>query len=320
MTESKGLLAQTRVVLRRLHYSYRTEETYLGWIRRFIAFHNRRHPREMGEVEITAWLSHLAVDLKVASSTQNQALSAVLFLYKKVLSIELEWLSDVERAKRPRRLPVVLTRGEVQRVLSLTDGIPGLMLHLLYGTGMRLMECVLLRVKDIDFEYRQIVVRSGKGEKDRVTMLPSVLSDQLEQQLRQVQVMHERDLAAGYGCVELPAAFARKSPGAGYDWRWQYAFPSARRSFNRETGEIQRFHVSPSTPGRALREAVRKAKIPKRISVHTLRHSFATHLLEAGYDIRTVQQLLGHSHVNTTQIYTHVLNKGGHGVQSPLDH
>lgn len=317
--QEQGLLGQTRVVLQRLHYSYRTEISYLQWIRRFIRFHNRRHPREMGADEITAYLNYLANQRKVAASTQNQALSAILFLYKRVLGIDLPWLSEVDRAKRPKRLPVVLTRDEVRAVLAFTDGVSGLMLSMLYGTGMRLMECVRLRVKDIDFGYRQITVRSGKGDKDRITMLPNSLVPHLQMHLKQVQLMHERDIGAGFGCTDLPNALDRKYPSAAYDWAWQFAFPSHRRSPNRETGELQRHHISHSTPGKALREAVRRAKISKRVTVHTLRHSFATHVLESGYDIRTVQKLLGHSNVNTTQIYTHVLNKGGHGVLSPLD-
>ena len=317
--EKQGLFGQTRLVLRRLHYSYRTETSYLQWIKRFVAFHDRRHPRDMGETEITAFLNYLANERKVAASTQNQALSAILFLYKKVLDLDLDWLSDLDRARRPKRLPVVLTSDEVSEVLRFTEGTTGLMLSLLYGTGMRLMECVRLRAKDIDFGYRQIWVRSGKGNKDRVTILPETLIRPLEWHLEQVRRVHTRDLEAGFGSVDLPHAMARKSPAAAYDWGWQFVFPSAKRTADRETGEITRHHVSPDTPGRALREAVRRAGIPKRVTVHTLRHTFATHLLENGYDIRTVQQLLGHSNVNTTMIYTHVLNKGGRAVRSPLD-
>ena len=315
----RRLLDEVRTVIRRKHYSYRTEATYVQWIRRFILFHGKRHPRDMGADEVTAFLSHLATQRRVAAATQNQALSAILFLYQKVLEIDLPWLTDIDRAKRPRRLPVVLTRQEVQAVLDLLSGIHWLVLALLYGSGMRLMECLRLRVKDVDFGYGQITVRSGKGAKDRVTILPSSLSKALQAHLLQVEMLHQRDLAAGFGCVYMPYALARKLPSACREWGWQFVFPSATRSVNRRTGEIQRFHMSPSTPGRALKTAVRKARINKHVSVHTLRHSFATHLLESGYDIRTVQQLLGHAHVNTTQIYTHVLNKGGHSVHSPLD-
>lgn len=317
--EKPRLLDELRVVLRRLHYSYRTELAYSNWVKRFILFHRKRHPREMGAEEVTAFLNYLATRRKVAASTKNQALSAILFLYKKVLNVNLPWLTDVDRARRPRRVPVVLTVDEVDRILGLTDGVSGLMLSLLYGAGMRLMECVRLRVKDVDFGYGQITVRSGKGNKDRVTILPVSLRDELSGHLSRINQLHKRDLAAGFGCVELPHALDRKCPGAAQDWGWQYVFPSATRSPDRETGEIRRHHMSPSTPGKALREAIRRSGIAKRVTVHTLRHSFATHLLENGYDIRTVQKLLGHSHVNTPMIYTHVINKGGHGVSSPLD-
>ncbi len=313
------LLDEVRTVIRRKHFSYRTEATYIQWIRRFILFHGKRHPRDMGAHEVTAFLNHLATKKRVAASTQNQALSAILFLYQKVLDIELPWLSDIDRAKRPRRLPVVLTAEEVRRVLGEVAGTRWLMLSLLYGSGMRLMECLRLRVKDIDFGYHQITVRCGKGNKDRVTILPASLADHLKVHLQQVEAIHRRDLKDGYGRAPLPYALGRKYPGADSEWRWQFVFPAAKRTANHQTGEIQRFHASPSTPGRALKEAARRIGLTKRISAHVLRHSFATHLLENGYDIRTVQKLLGHSHVNTTMIYTHVLNKGAQGVSSPLD-
>ncbi|MBI2314290.1 MAG: integron integrase [Betaproteobacteria bacterium] len=313
------LLDQVRTAIRALHYSLRTEQTYVHWIKRFIFFHNKRHPATMGEAEVTAYLNHLAVDCRVAASTQNQALSAILFLYKRVLGNELEWLKDLNRVKRPARLPVVLTRGEVQAVLGQLRGTKWLMASLLYGSGLRLMECLRLRVKDVDFEYRQILVRDGKGAKDRVTMLPDTVVDPLKRYLERVKGLHERDLSEGYGEVEMPFALERKYPNAGREWGWQFVFPSGNRSADPYTGVIRRHHVYPDTLQRAVKEAVRNAGITKPASCHTFRHAFATHLLESSYDIRTVQELLGHKDVSTTMIYTHVLNKGGRGVQSPLD-
>ena len=313
------LIDQTRNVLRLFHYSIRTEETYIQWIKRFIFFHNKRHPKEMGEKEVRSFLTHLAVDKHVSASTQNQALSAILFLYKRVLEIELEWIDDVVRAKRPKYLPVVLSRDEVKKLLNVMSGTNGLIVKLLYGTGMRLMEAVRLRVQDVDFEQSQIIVRSGKGAKDRITTLPETLADELRKQLERVREIHHNDLKEGFGRVYLPFALDRKYPGAGIEFGWQYCFPSVQRSTNLRTGLIARHHLDEKNIGRAIKTASRKIGINKRVSSHTMRHSFATHLLENGYDIRTVQELLGHKDVSTTMIYTHVLNKGGRGVKSPLD-
>jgi integron integrase len=273
----------------------------------------------MGAAEVTAFLNYLARDRDVAAATQNQALSALLFLYKEVLGQPLPWLDALDRARRPVRVPTVLTRGEVQRLLARLDGSRWLMASLLYGAGLRLRECLKLRVKDVDFEYRQIVVRDGKGAKDRVTMLPGAVIEQLKAHLVHVKALHVRDVAHGYGDVELPDALARKYPRAQYEWGWKFIFPSHKLSTDPRTGVIRRHHVYENYLARGVREAARCAGIAKHVSCHTLRHSFATHLLEAGYDIRTVQELLGHADVSTTMIYTHVLNKGGRGVASPLD-
>ncbi len=313
------LLDQVRHELRVRHYSLRTEEAYVQWIRRFILFHNKRHPREMAETDINAFLSYLAVERNVAASTQNQALNALLFLYKKVLQVELGFIGDLVRAKRPRKLPVVLTRSEVRAILSHLSGTTWLMASLLYGTGMRLMECLRLRVKDIDFSYHQILVRDGKGKKDRVTMLPQNLKKPLQEHIDRAQQLHEEDLTEGYGQVYLPFALSRKYPRADRELAWQFIFPSAKRSVDPRSGIVRRHHVQPLTLQRAIKQAVRSAAIHKPASCHTLRHSFATHLLESGYDIRTVQELLGHKDVKTTMIYTHVLNRGAGGVQSPMD-
>jgi len=313
------LLERVRNEIRVRHYSLRTEQAYIHWIRRFILFHNKRHPNEMGEPEISAFLTHLAVNRKVAASTQNQALSAILFLYQKVLGRKLEWVDDVVRAKRPRHIPVILSREEARCLLDEISGTNGLIVRVLYGTGMRKMECLRLRVQDIDFDYRQIVVRSGKGDKDRVTVIPDVLVEQLLKQLEKARAIHNHDLEQGYGEAALPFALARKYPNAGKEWRWQYVFPATHRSVDPYSGLIRRHHWFETNVSRAIREATRRLGINKRVSVHTLRHSFATHLLEDGYDIRTVQELLGHKDVKTTQIYTHVLNRGGRGVRSPLD-
>jgi len=313
------LIDQTRNVLRVFHYSIRTEETYIQWIKRFIFFHNKRHPKEMGEKEVRSFLTHLAVDKHVSASTQNQALSAILFLYKRVLEIELDWIDDVVRAKRPKHLPVVLSRDEVKKLLNIMNGTNALITKLLYGTGMRLMEALRLRVQDVDFEQSQIIVRSGKGAKDRITTLPETLIDELKEQLERVREIHKNDLNEGFGRVYLPFALDRKYPGAGIEYGWQYCFPSMQRSTSPRTGLVARHHLDEKNIGRAIKTATRKIGLSKRVSSHTMRHSFATHLLEAGYDIRTVQELLGHKDVSTTMIYTHVLNKGGRGVKSPLD-
>jgi integron integrase len=313
------LLAQVREAIARLHYSRRTEETYVHWIKRFIYWSGKRHPAMLGEPEVTAFLSHLATERDVAAATQNQALSALLFLYKHVLGRDLGWLDDLVRAKRPVRLPVVLSRAEVSALLAQLKGTHWLMASLLYGAGLRLMECLRLRVKDVDFAYRQILVRDGKGGKDRVTMLPEVAIDALHKQLGEAKRLHEFDLREGFGEVHLPFALARKYPRAGYEWGWQYVFPSAKRSPDPDDDVIRRHHLDESVLARALKEARRRAGIVKPVSAHVLRHSFATHLLQSGQDIRTVQELLGHSDVSTTMIYTHVMNKGARGVRSPLD-
>ena len=313
------LIDQVRNVLRVHHYSVRTEDNYIQWIRRFIFFHNKRHPIEMGEKEICAFLTHLAVDKHVSASTQNQALSALLFLYKKVLQVDLDWIDDVVRAKRPKRLPVVLTKTEVNTLLSAMTGTSSIVVRLLYGTGMRLMEAVRLRIQDIDFDQNQIVVRSGKGDKDRITMLPASMADELMRHFQKVRDLHNNDLEEGYGRVYLPFALDRKYPNAGLEFGWQYCFPSLKRSVNPRTGQVGRHHINEKNIGRSIKTAARRVGIYKRVSSHTMRHSFATHLLESGYDIRTVQELLGHKDVSTTMIYTHVLNKGGRGVKSPLD-
>jgi integron integrase len=313
------LLELAREAIRRRHYSYRTEETYLHWMRRFILFSDKRHPRDLGAAEVTAFLNHLARERHVAAATQNQALAALLFMYKEVLGQPLPWLEEVEHAKRPMRRPTVLTEDEVRRLLARMRGTKWAMASLLYGAGLRLRECLKLRVKDIDFGYRQILVRDGKGAKDRVTMLPGSLVEPLQAHLVQVRALHERDLADGCGDVELPDAIARKYPRAPYEWGWKFVFPSDSRSVDPRTGVIRRHHVYENYVIRGVKEAAHAAGITKHVSCHTLRHSFATHLLENGYDIRTVQELLGHADVSTTMIYTHVLNKGGRGVKSPLD-
>ena len=313
------LLEQVRRRLRAKHYSLRTEQAYLYWIRRFIIANGKRHPRLMGAPEVEAFLSHLANEGKVSASTQNQALSAVLFLYRQVLGIELPWMENVTRAKRPRRLPAVLSVAEVQDVLARMEGRPWLIASLLYGTGLRLMECLRLRVQDVDFRRNEILVRAGKGGKDRRTMLPRSLVEALQREIERARVLHQADLAVGCGVASLPHALARKYPSAPREFAWQYVFPSVQRSIDPRDGVERRHHFDDGVLSRALKSACRKAGIEKPVSAHTLRHSFATHLLEAGYDIRTIQELLGHKDVATTQIYTHVLNRGGGGVLSPLD-
>jgi integron integrase len=357
----KKLLDEMRDVLRLKHYSLRTERSYCDWTQRFILFHAKRnigtagetpagrtgrkhvlqwrHPKEMGAAEITQFLTHLARVGNVAASTQNQPLSALLFLYKEVLKAEVGWIDEVERAKKPKRIPVVLTRDEVHKLFSYLHGVPRLMAGLLYGSGLRLMECVRLRVKDIDFGYARITVRDGKGARDRVTMLPVNLAISLERHLAKVKAQHEQDLEDGLGDVYLPDALARKYPAAAREWSWQFVFPSSRLSRDaREDDEaegveakvtrqrsdvatgLRRHHVDENVLQVAVKKAARASAINKPASCHTLRHSFATHLLENGYDIRTVQELLGHKDVSTTMVYTHVLNKPGIGVRSPLDH
>jgi integron integrase len=318
MTKPK-LLDQVRYVARLKHLSFRTEQSYSHWIKRFILFHNKRHPALMAETEIRHFLSHLALNENVAGSTQSVALSALLFLYRDVLKLDLNYVEGIERAKKPKRVPVVLTRSEVSALLDHLSGTMRLMAGLLYGSGLRLMECVRLRVKDVDFAMRQITVRDGKGGKDRVTMLPATLVEGLQRQMARVRLLHEEDLVEGLGEVYLPDALERKYPNASKEWMWQWVFPAARRSLDPRSGKERRHHVSESLLQKAVKEAVRRAGINKPASCHTLRHSFATHLLEAGYDIRTVQELLGHKDVSTTMIYTHVLNRGGKGVRSPLE-
>jgi integron integrase len=319
MSEQPRLLEQVRTHIRFKHYSIRTEEAYLKTIKRFILFHHKRHPQEMGADEIRQYLSHLATEGHVSASTQNQALAALLFLYRDVLSLELPFIDGIERAKRPVRVPVVLTREETIRIVSQLGGVYHLMASLLYGSGLRLMECVRLRVKDIDFGYKQITVRDGKGEKDRRTILPGSLTKPLERQLIHARLLHDEDLRRGYGRVYLPYALERKYPNAATEWAWQWVFPAQKISTDPRSGQVRRHHASEDRLQAEVRRAVQQAGIAKRVSCHTLRHSFATHLLEAGYDLRTIQELLGHASVQTTQIYTHVLNRGGRGVKSPLD-
>ena len=299
--------------------SLRTEQAYVHWIRSFVVFHGKRHPREMGKSEVSAFLSSLAVDSGVAASTQNQALAALLFLYREVLGQDLPWLTEVTRAKRPVRLPTVLSRKEVHDLLVHVTGVAGLVVHLLYGTGMRLMEGLRLRVKDVDLERREIVVREGKGNKDRVTMLPERLVEPLRAHLAQRRSLWESDVAKGTADVFLPDALSVKFPNAAKEWGWQYVFAATSFSRDPKSGAVRRHHIDENTIQRQVKQASLKAGIARPASPHVLRHSFATHLIEAGYDIRTVQELLGHSDVSTTMIYTHVLNRGGRGVRSPLD-
>jgi integron integrase len=313
------LLDQVRDKIRVKHYSIRTETQYLQWIKRFIYFHGKRHPKDMDAVEVEAFLTHLAVEGTVSASTQNQALSALLFLYREVLGVDLPWMDTMVRAKKPQRLPSVLTRAEVALVLERMEGTYSLMARLLYGTGMRLMECVRLRVKDVDFAQREILIRDGKGAKDRVTMLPDVLILPLQAHLAKRRLLYEDDLAKGMTEVFLPDALGRKYPNAATDWPWQYVFSSGSYSVDPRSGRERRHHIDEKLLQRAVKRAVVASRITKLATPHTFRHSFATHLLESGYDIRTVQELLGHSDVSTTMIYTHVLNKGGRGVVSPLD-
>ena len=315
-----GLLEAVRARCRVKHYSLRTERAYVGWAWRFIVANGKRHPRTMGAMEIETFLSALATRDDVAASTQNQALSALLFLYREVLSIDLPWMESVTRAKRPQKMPTVLSRGEVTRLLAVMEGQVGLMASLLYGTGMRLMECVRLRVQDVSFDRKEISVRNGKGGKDRRVPLPRRLHERLSQQIERVRVLHARDVTAGGGEVYLPHALGRKYPNAGRELAWQYVFPAARESKDPRTGVVRRHHLDEGILQRAVKRARDQVGIDKPATCHTLRHSFATHLLEAGQDIRTVQELMGHKDVSTTQIYTHVLGRGANGVLSPLDH
>jgi integron integrase len=313
------LLEGVRARLRVKHYSIRTEEQYVGWIRRYILFHGKRPPREMGPREIEDFLTHLAVAGRVSASTQNQAKAALLFLYAEVLGMDVGWLRGVTSAKSNRRLPVVLTEEEVRALLARLEGVHWLLASLLYGAGLRLMEAVRLRVKDVDFARREIVVRDGKGGKDRVTVLPAKLIEPLRQRLAKARELHKADSLAGYGEVYLPFALARKYPRAAREWGWQYVFPATVVSEDPRSGSVRRHHLDEQAVQRAVKNAVRRAGIVKPATPHTLRHSFATHLLQAGYDIRTVQELLGHADVKTTMVYTHVLNRGGRGVLSPID-
>ena len=313
------LLDQVREVARMKHYSIRTEQAYVNWIKRYIFFHNKKHPAEMAEAEIRAFISDLASKKSVSASTQTVALSALLFLYRDVLKIDLPFVEGIERAKRPERLPVVFTQKEMREVLSRLEGVSYLIASLLYGAGLRLMDALRLRVKDIDFDRHELVIREGKGEKDRVTMLPETIAIRLKEHLQRIEVQHKDDLRSGHGEVYLPYALERKYPNASKEWKWQYVFPAAKLSRDPRNGKISRHHISEDSVQRALKLAIRQAGLTKLASCHTLRHSFATHLLENGYDIRTVQELLGHKDVRTTMIYTHVLNRGGRGVRSPLD-
>jgi integron integrase len=317
------LLDRVRETMRTNRYSPRTEAAYVDWIKRYIRFHGIRHPQEMGAEEVKAFLSHLATQMNVAASTQNQAFSALLFLYQDVLKKRLPWIDDIVRASRPKKVPVVFTQEEARQVLSRMTGTPRLMAHLLYGSGLRVMECVRLRVKDVDLGYLQITLRNGKGGRDRRTMVPVFLVDALRKQIAKVAELHREDLSAGAGEVNLPFALWRKYPSAARELGWQYLFPAARRTLANDPATSrtweQRHHIDERMLQRAVKQAIREAGINKPASCHTFRHSFATHLLENGYDIRTVQELLGHKDVTTTMIYTHVLNRPGIGVRSPLD-
>jgi len=319
-TEPKTkLLDRVRQIIRLKNYSYATEKSYVYWIRRFILFHDKQHPKMMGEAEIERFLNHLATERNVSASTQNQAFCAIIFLYKNVLRMELDSPIMPIRAKRPKRVPTVLTKPEVQLLLKRMSGTYKLMAQLLYGSGLRVMECMQLRVKDLDFGQRQIIVREGKGLKDRITIFPDSLREDLQHHLEYVKLLFKDDSSSRFGGVSLPYALAVKYPSAPFEWKWQYIFPSQKISRDPRSGTLKRHHADPSSLQRAMRRAARSAHLTKPVSPHTLRHSFATHLLEGGYDIRTVQELLGHKHVTTTMIYTHVLNRGGMGVRSPLD-
>jgi integron integrase len=319
MSQPPKLLDQMRDKLRLKHYAYKTEKSYLNWAKRYILFHNKRHPKEMGSTEIEAFLTHLAVDRQVAASTQNQAFNAILFLYRDVLHQELNIPINAIRARPTRYLPTVLTQTEVQELLKQLSGVYLLIAKILYGSGLRLSEALRLRIKDLDFAQMQIVVRDSKGQKSHVTMLPTSVVEELKLHLQRVKHLHQQDLQRGNGLVNLPFALARKYPNAGREWIWQYVFPADRLTCDPRSGAIVRHHLHESSLQKAVKQAVCLTRIGKRVGCHTLRHSFATHLLIANYDIRTVQELLGHKDVRTTMIYTHVLNRGGRGVRSPLD-
>jgi integron integrase len=317
--QGKKLMEQVSDALRTKHYSYRTEQTYVDWIKRYINFHNKRHPNEMGENEIRAFIAHLASERKVAASTQNQALSALLFLYRIVLQRDMALPPDLSNASRPKRLPTVLTHAEAMKIINHMRGVTRLMTKVLYGSGLRIMECMRLRVKDMDFDNRQIIIRGGKGDNDRVTVLPESLIPELKHILQDVKALHQKDLAEGYGETILPNALNVKYTRASKEWAWQFIFPASQRSLDPLTGVVRRHHLDETVLQKAIREATNIAGIDKQVSPHTFRHSFATHLLQNGYDIRTVQELLGHKDVKTTMIYTHVLQRGGMAVKSPLD-
>jgi integron integrase len=315
----RKLLDQVSDALRTKHYSYRTEQTYIDWIKRYIIFHKKRHPNEMGENEIRAFLTHLAVERKVAASTQNQALSAILFLYRIVLQKEITLPPDISNTSRPKRLPTVLSHQEAMSVINQMRGVPRIMTKILYGSGLRLAECLRLRVKDIDFDNHQIVVRGGKGDSDRLTILPDSVALEIKHILQDVKALHDKDLREGYGETALPNALGVKYPNAGKEWAWQYIFPATQRSVDPLSGVVRRHHLDETVLQKAIRQAAKLAKIDKPVSPHVFRHSFATQLLQNGYDIRTIQELLGHKDVKTTMIYTHVLQRGGLAVKSPLD-
>ena len=315
----KKLLEQVQEALRTKHYSYRTEQTYIDWIKRYIIFHKKQHPKDLGVEEIRAFIAHLATDRKVATSTQNQALSAILFLYRTVLRQETNLPPDLINPSRPKRLPIVLTHEEAMSVINAMRGKPRIMTKILYGSGLRLMECLRLRVRDIDFEHHQIIVRGGKGDDDRFTILPDAVAADLKHILQDVKALHQKDLSDGHGEVALPNALGVKYKNAGKDWGWQYIFPASRLLLDPVAGVIRRHHLDETVLQKAIRNAAKLAKIDKEVTAHTFRHSFATQLLQKGYDIRTIQELLGHKDVKTTMIYTHVLQRGAMAVKSPLD-
>ena len=313
------LIDQVRIAIQTRHYSRRTEKTYVNWILQYILFHNKKHPQEMGENEVNQFLSHLATKRNVSASTQNQALSAILFLYKNVLHKELGDFGDVIRAKISRKIPVVFTKEEVKNILTNLAGEKQLMAYLLYGSGLRLTECLRLRVKDVDFNNKQIIVRDGKGEKDRVTLLSEIIIPHLKKHLTKVRKIHKADTENGFGTTNLPYALERKYPNASKEWHWSYVFPSIKTVIDNKTGEVKRHHLNESVLQRSVKKAIKQAHVEKHGGCHTFRHSFATHLLENGYDIRTIQDLLGHKNLQTTMVYTHVMNKGPMGVKSPGD-